>query len=53
MRGYAANRMIVDAINAGARVSLPRFAQGGPVGTNFNNQRTITLNQTFHGVEAR
>ena len=52
-RGYSSNRGIVDAINAGMRFDLPRFAEGGPVSSNVNNSRSVQVTQNFHGETAR
>jgi TP901 family phage tail tape measure protein len=45
-------RSFMDAVN-NMTFQLPRFATGGPVSTNVNNSRKVTLNQHFHGDEAQ
>ncbi len=52
-RSYSSNREIVEAINAGARFNLPRFALGGPVSHSDNHAKTIHLTQHNHGEAAR
>lgn len=52
-RAYQQNRDLVHAINSGLRLSLPRFAQGGPVSHSVSTTKTAHVTNHFHGDSAR